>query len=128
MTDTTANPDGAPVTWFEIGTDDPAGARSFYGPLLGWTFVEQGPYTMVVTAAGPEGGIRDTDTPQPEGTPRTFSIPYAQVADVAATCAKVEELGGKVLVQATTTPDGLVYAHIVDPAGNDLGLWTPPPA
>ena len=25
------------VAWFEIGTDDPAGAEKFYGDIFGWT-------------------------------------------------------------------------------------------
>ena len=45
MTDTTStNPaHGDPVTWFEIGTDEPAGARAFYGELFGWDFAGPGP-------------------------------------------------------------------------------------
>src|SRR5690606_6323066 len=59
--------------------------------------------------------------------PRT-ARQLAEVTDVAATCARVEELGGKVLVPATTTPAGIVLAHVADPAGNHIGLWTPAPA
>jgi hypothetical protein len=50
------------------------------------------------------------------------------VQDVAAICAQVEQLGGKVLVPSTTTKDGLVFAHVHDPAGNHFGVFTPPPA
>ena len=32
------------VTWFEIGTPDPEGARRFYGDLFGWTFTPEGQY------------------------------------------------------------------------------------
>ena len=28
----------SPVTWFEIGTDNPDAARQFYGEMFGWTF------------------------------------------------------------------------------------------
>ncbi|HEX6420521.1 MAG TPA: VOC family protein [Acidimicrobiales bacterium] len=131
MSDTTLtpNPTGAPVTWFEIGTDDPEAARAFYGALLGWRFTPEGPYTLISTVHGeaPSGGIQDTAATQRTGAPRTYAIPYAEVADVAATCARVEDLGGKVLVPATTTPAGIVLAHIADPAGNHIALWTPPP-
>lgn len=130
MTDTTATPSpGAPVTWFEIGTDDPATARSFYGELFGWRFTPEGPYTLVSTVEGdePSGGIQDTGTPGIDGRPRSYAVPYVQVTDVAATCARVEELGGKVLAPAVTAPNGIVVAHMADPAGNHVGLWTPPP-
>jgi len=132
MTNTTPTPSpaGAPVTWFEIGTDDPATARSFYGALFGWQFAPEGPYTLISTVEGdqPSGGIQDTSTPQPDGTPRSYAVPYVQVPDVAAACARVEQLGGKVLVPATTAPNGIVVAHMTDPAGNHVGLWTPPPS
>lgn len=123
-TDTTHSP----VTWFEIATDDPGTARSFYGELFGWTFAAEGPYWVVTT--GPDhplqGGIRDTSGPQPEGTPRSYAVPYVQVEDVAATCGRLEGLGGKVASPASTSPDGLVSALVTDPAGNLFGLWTPP--
>jgi hypothetical protein len=124
-TDTTA---AAPVAWFEIGTEDPEAARGFYGKLFGWTFNVDGPYTEIAYGAGqpPQGGIQDTSTPLPDGTPRTYAIPYVLVADVPATCAEVEELGGKVMVPATTVPNGLVYAHVRDPFGNHFGLFKLP--
>lgn len=117
------------VTWFEVGTPDPEGARSFYSELFGWSFEQQGPYSIVTTGAGHQlmGGIQDTRE-TPPGTPSTYAVPCVQVADVAETCRRVEALGGKVLVPATPTPIGLVYAHIVDPTGGHVGIWTPPPA
>jgi predicted enzyme related to lactoylglutathione lyase len=50
------------------------------------------------------------------------------VPDVAAVCAQVERLGGKVLVPPATSKDGLVFAGLHDPAGNHFGVFTPPPA
>jgi predicted enzyme related to lactoylglutathione lyase len=47
------------------------------------------------------------------------------VADVAAAATKAEEQGGKILVPPTTTPDGLRYAELTDPAGNHFGVFTP---
>jgi len=29
-------------------------------------------------------------------------------------------------VPAQTTPDGLVFAQVLDPAGNQIGIFTPP--
>ena len=115
------------VTWFEIGTPDPDGARRFYGELFGWAFDVQGPYSIVATGENHplSGGIQDTRM-TPEGTPATYAVPCVQVDDVAETCRRVEALGGKVLVPATPTPPGLVYAHVVDPTGGHIGVWTPP--
>ena len=117
------------VTWFEVGTPDPEGARRFYGELFGWAFDIQGPYSIVQT--GPDhplpGGIQDTRMAA-DGTPATYAIPCIQVDDVAAVCGRVEALGGKVLVPATAAPNGLVFAQVTDPTGAHLGVWAPPPA
>jgi predicted enzyme related to lactoylglutathione lyase len=125
----TSNSDN-PIGWFEIGTDDADGARRFYGQAFGWTFDIQGPYSIITTGAGHvlQGGIQDTSVQLPDGTPGSYAVPCVQVNDVAIACRNVEELGGKVLVPATTVPTGLVYAHVADPAGNHLGLFCPPPA
>jgi uncharacterized protein len=126
-TDTTAA-GGNPVGWFEIGTGDPEAARRFYGDAFGWTFEEQGPYSVITTGPGHplQGGIQDTRSGVPEGTPMTYAVPYVVVPDVGAACDRVESLGGKVLVPATTIPTGLTYAHVADPDGNPLGLFKPP--
>jgi predicted enzyme related to lactoylglutathione lyase len=130
MANETSNPGrpGAPVTWFEIGSDDPAGARDFYGELFGWSFAVEGPYSVITT--GPDhrlqGGVQDTSAPLPDGTPRSYAIPCVEVDDVAATCDRVVQLGGKVIVPATAIPTGLAYAHVADPAGTHIGIYSPP--
>jgi predicted enzyme related to lactoylglutathione lyase len=128
MTNTKTTPTGAPIGWFEIGTSDPDGARRFYGDAFGWTFAVEGPYSIITTGAGHalQGGIQDTRRDLPEGTPATYAVPCVLVPDTAAMCDRIEALGGKVLVPATTVPTGLVYAHVADPDGNHIGLFTPP--
>ena len=74
-------------------------------------------------ADAPSGGIFDTGGEFPD-----HAIFMVVVQDVAAVCAQVERLGGKVLVPPTTSKDGLVFADLHDPAGNHFGVFTPPPA
>ena len=127
MSDNTTT--GNPIGWFEIGTGDPEAARRFYAAAFGWRFELMEGYSIITTGDGHplQGGIQDTTRPElPEGTPVTYAVPCVLVPDTAAACARVEELGGKVLVPATPTPMGLVYAHVADPDGNHLGLFTPP--
>ena len=118
-----------PITWFEIGTDRPEDAEKFYGELFGWTFEEQAPAnsgSYRVTGAGGDtgisGAIRATD-----GSSPNYAVFYAEVADVAETCQRAEAAGGRVLVPARTTPSGLTSAHLIDPTGNRLGVFSPPP-
>jgi predicted enzyme related to lactoylglutathione lyase len=115
------------IGWFEIGTDDPAGAERFYGDLFGWTFSDDDggmPYRIVQTpAAGSvKGGIFGTG-----GTLPNYAIFCVVVDDVAGACRGAEAAGGKVLVPATSTPTGLSFAHLLDPSGNHIGVYSPPP-
>jgi uncharacterized protein len=117
---------GAPVSWFEIATTDPEGVKAFYGDLFGWTFDEAMPgYTIISTGDGQQigGGVFATNGDLPN-----YSVFCVQVSDVAATCVQAEKLGGKILVQPESTPDGLVYAHILDHEGQQLGVFCPPAA
>ncbi|TYB98083.1 VOC family protein [Micromonospora sp. WP24] len=115
------------VTWFEIGTERPDEAQRFYGDLFGWSFAEQGSgeasyRTTEGGEAGIGGAVRGT-----AGTGPNYAIFYVQVTDVAETCRRAEAAGGKVLVPTKRNDNGLTFAHLLDPAGNHVGVFTPPP-
>jgi uncharacterized protein len=112
------------VTWFEIGTPDVDAAKAFYGPLFGWSFAPDGPYTLITApgAAGPSGGIFDTG-----GNIPPYAVFVVQAADVAATAAQAEQLGGKVVVAPNKLDDGMVVAYLTDPNGSMFALFSPAP-
>jgi predicted enzyme related to lactoylglutathione lyase len=115
------------IGWFEVATTQPTVAEQFYGSLFDWSFSDDpdmpGQYRLVSPAGvQPSGGILASD-----GTVPNYAIFYVVVDDVRATAARAEKLGGKVLVPATDAPSGLVFAHLLDPDGNQVGIFTPPP-
>ena len=112
------------VAWFEIGSPDVGAAQAFYGPLFGWSFAPDGPYTLITApgAAGPSGGIFSTG-----GTIPPYAVFVVKVADVAATAARAEELGGKVVVAPNKLEDGMVVAYLTDPHGSLFALFSPRP-
>jgi uncharacterized protein len=118
------------INWFEIGTDDQAATERFYGDLFGWTFaddndsrsIDGSPYRVVTT---PEGGIGGGVNRTGGQTPN-YAVFYVMVPDAADTCRRAEAAGGKVLRAPSTDPGGLTFAHIVDPTGNHIGVYTPP--
>jgi predicted enzyme related to lactoylglutathione lyase len=116
------------VTWFEIGTPDPDGAQRFYGGLFGWTAEGDASTTMdyrqVTTGDGHPvgGGIFATG-----GNVPSYAVFCVQVGDVAATCRRAEELGGKVLVAPVTIETGLIFAHLLDLDGNHFEIYSPAP-
>ena len=117
-----STPATSTVSWFEIGTPDVAAARAFYGALFGWSFAPDGEYTLITApgAAGPSGGIFNTS-----GNIPPYAVFVVQVADVAATAARTEELGGKVVVAPMTMDDGMVIAYLTDPDGSMFALFSP---
>ncbi len=117
------------IAWFEIGTDDPAGAEKFYGDVFGWT-VGHGDgdpegYQMVTAGDGPglhAGGLFDTGGEQPG-----YAVFGVLVADVAETCRRVQAAGGSVKRAPEVTPGGITFAHLLDPAGHHFEVFTMPP-
>ncbi|QYN33057.1 VOC family protein [Pseudonocardia sp. DSM 110487] len=117
------------VAWFQIGTEDPAAAHEFYGGLFGWSFApdpSSGPGYDLISYAGterPAGGVMST-----AGGADNHATFLVLVEDVAAVCTRTEQLGGKVLNPPVTTPNGLVFADLLDRSGNRFGVFTPPSA
>jgi len=112
------------VAWFEIGTPDVGAAKDFYGTLFGWSFAPDGPYTLIAASgvADASGGIFNTG-----GNIPPYAVFVVKVADVAATAAQAEELGGKVVVAPNKLEDGMVVAYLTDPHGSLFALFSPRP-
>ncbi|MBW8484819.1 VOC family protein [Actinomadura parmotrematis] len=115
------------VGWFEIGTDRPEETKRFYGELFDWTFsigADGEPAYSEITAPGASevsGGVFASGGAFPD-----YAIFYVVVEDVAASVARAEALGGKVIVPPTTAEGGLVFAQLHDSAGHHFGVFTPP--
>ncbi|MEV0250446.1 VOC family protein [Nocardia sp. NPDC050712] len=115
------------VSWFQIGSDRPEQTNRFYGELFGWNFTadpDLDGYDLIRYAVGadPVGGL--AHSPDASANHAIFLV---LVQDVAATVAATESLGGKVIQPATTAPDGLVFAYLLDTSGNRFGVFTPAP-
>jgi uncharacterized protein len=115
------------VAWFQIGTDEPEAAKEFYGGLFGWNSTPDpnSPGYELISypgAEGPSGGIMRTESAE------NHAMFLVLVEDVAAVCTRAEQLGGKVAHPPVTTPNGLVFADLIDRSGNRFGVFTPPPA
>ena len=50
---------------------------------------------------------------------------FVEVEDVSAAVDQATQLGGKVLIQPQTLPDGDEMAMILDPEGISFGLFKP---
>jgi len=111
---------GTPVVHFEILGGKGSQLEKFYAGLFGWRIDSNNPmqYGMVDTCA--REGINGAVGPSHDGGKR-LSV-YLRVEDLAATLARVEELGGKVVLPPSQVPGGPKLAMFADPAGNLTGL------
>lgn len=124
------------VGWFEIATDNLETTERFYGDVFGWTFADAKDHGdiryRIVTTPGEDtlkGGILATEGGRltgHDGLIPNYAAFRVVVDDVAEACRRSEEAGGKVLMQPTTVPNGVVVATVQDPLGNLVGLCTTP--
>ncbi len=108
---------GNPVVYFEIGCRDRVATSTFYGELFDWSISNEEHSSPVAVG---EGGINGHIASLGH-EPHTYTMFYVGVDDLAATLAKVEQLGGQRLVGPVEIPDG-TFAWITDPEGNTVGL------
>ena len=118
------------LAWFEVAADDADKAQRFYGELFDWSFTPDpdsetlGMDYRLIGVPGsdtPIGGVMATKGEIPEHA--IFTI---VVADVAATCAAAEGIGGTVVRKETAPQAGPAFAYLRDPEGNLFGVFTPP--
>ncbi len=114
----------------DLTVEDAASARDFYSAVVGWVpqAISMGEYSDF--CMGPPKGLQAESQPvagichrrgQNADLPPVWLV-YLTVADIAASLARVQELGGKVLAQ-TRSSSGGHYAVIEDPAGAVCALY-----
>jgi predicted enzyme related to lactoylglutathione lyase len=114
----------ANLIWFDIAADDIARAKKFYTALFGWK-IQPIPgladdYLHIDTGghdASPDGGLTSRKC---EGHGITN---YIHVASVTRSAAKVEKLGGKILMPKTAVPKMGYFAVCMDTEKNAFALW-----
>ncbi len=113
-------------SWNELMTSDVAGAKAFYGELLGWPLSDMesscGSYTMAKAGGTEVAGIMAIPR-EAEGMSPAWGA-YVTVDDVDAMPARVEALGGNVLLPPQDIPDVGRFMVMQDPQGAVLMLIT----
>jgi len=103
------------VDYVEFHGPDLDKAEGFYGPLFGWRFTDYGPQYRAFSDGRMDGGF----------SPGAAAIPlvvlYAD--DLDATAVKVAAAGAKIVKPIFAFPGGRRF-HFVDPAGNELAVWS----
>ena len=114
--------------WADLQTPDRERTAPFYGSLFGWQFLpgkdkDPNGYLHIKNGEQYIGGLPEARNLPPSVMPHW--LPYIQCTDCSAQTAKAEQLGGRIIVPATTVPDQLSYSVIADPQGAVFALFAP---
>lgn len=107
--------------WYELMTRDPGAAKAFYDDVIGWNVGEPMPgnveYRQIAAGEEHVGGVlRLTDEMCQHGAQPVW-MGYVGVDDVDATLAKLERLGGAILMPAMDIAGVGRIAMVADPLG-----------
>jgi predicted enzyme related to lactoylglutathione lyase len=106
---------------FEIPVDNIDRARKFYSELFGWEInpIPDMDYWLITTSGEKAvgGGMMKRQNPEQSITN------YIDVPSVDDYAAKVEALGGKVVMPKTAVPGMGYFLLFMDPENNPLGIW-----
>jgi predicted enzyme related to lactoylglutathione lyase len=106
------------IVHFEIPAEDLQRARSFYSQLFGWKIKSmQGMDYMMIDTFGLGGGIMKRMHPDQQ------IMDYIGVSSVDEYSAKVEKLGGKILVPKKAVPGMGYFVICMDTEDNAFGIW-----
>jgi len=111
--------------WYDLATENPEGARAFYGAVFGWKFREvpgaPASYTLIENASGKVGGLFRQARPQgAKAGSRWLSLMAVRDAEKAASFVKAR--GGEVLLAPRTVAGRGTHAVFRDPEGAVFGV------
>lgn len=111
-----------PVVHFEIIARDAEATRDYYGELFEWEYDADNPVGYaVVRREDDDTGIGGGIGAAPEGYSGHVTF-YVQVADVEASLAKAESLGGTRMMGPEKVMEGVEIGLFNDPEGNTVGV------
>lgn len=112
------------IIWTELMTRDSEAASDFFKALFGWQMTPpplHPEYTIFTNEGKKLGGIMKMGEEFPDALPPHW-IPCIEVADVDATIAEAQKLGGTICTAPFDIPDVGRYALITEPSGSVFSI------
>jgi predicted enzyme related to lactoylglutathione lyase len=120
------------IVHFEIPSDDIERSKKFYNELLGWNIenwpghdsLSEGMEYLIITTTDDKGnksvggGMMKRQNSQHQGITN-----YIDVKSVQEYSAKVEQLGGKVMIPKKPVPGMGYFAVCLDTDNNTFAIW-----
>ena len=106
------------IDYIEIPAQDVAASKQFYSAAFGWTYKDWGPEYADTNDGRLSSGL-SADTEHPLLSP----LVVIYCADLEAAHKRVVDAGGTITREIFSFPGGKRF-HFIDPAGNELAVWT----
>jgi predicted enzyme related to lactoylglutathione lyase len=121
-------PENNAFLWDEVWTDNVAISTGFYSKVLGYEHKDESlaesaaPYRVLSVNDKPRAGV----LANPFEGEHPVWVNYIRVEDPAAIAARVEALGGRIIVEAQPRDIGGTVAFVAGPSGAGIALQTWP--
>ena len=106
------------INYIELYAKDLSLVKAFYSEAFGWTFTDYGPTYTAFSNSGLEGGFETQYAPIVNG-----ALIVLYHSDLKSIKQKVISCGGKISTDIFSFPGGRRF-HFIDPAGNELAVWS----
>lgn len=117
-------PVGTPC-WVDLAVPDLAAAKEFYGPVMGWAFLDSGEEFGHYTVCQVDGRAAAAIGPQQsEGQPVAWTV-YVASDSADETAKLIRDNGGTLLAEPFDIPGNGRMCLADDPAGAAFGVWQP---
>ena len=108
------------VDYIELPMSSASKIKEFYSSVFQWTFTDWGENYISFEGAGIDGGFNGFDEVKVE-SPGVLPVIYAD--DLKSKLEVVRNAGGKIIKDIYEFPGGKRF-HFLDPAGNELAVWS----
>lgn len=106
------------INYVEFKAKDLEAIKKFYRQAFGWNFTDYGPTYVAFSDSGLDGGFEKSDEKIVNGA---LVVLYHQKLEEIR--ARIVEAGGKISKEIFSFPGGRRF-HFLDPAGNELAVWS----
>jgi hypothetical protein len=106
------------INYIEFKAKDLEKIKEFYTKCFQWTFIDYGPTYAAFSNSGLEGGFEKTEDKIVNGV---LVVLYHNNLDTVKNI--ILQSNGKISKDIFTFPGGRRF-HFVDPAGNELAVWS----
>ena len=114
---------GRPVVHWELWSDNPEKIAKFYQQVFDWDVREIPELNYRLVETGGSGGINGgIMKPQRGPWPGKLAF-YIDVDDLDGYAGKIEQAGGKIVVDKMDVPGVGQLSLFEDPDGRVLGMW-----